>query len=166
MADKKSRSSGTFPGVLLIGIGALFLLGKADIISFSWPLILVVLGVAFLAKAVIERNDDFVFPGALLFLLGLAFIAIRSRWMPGWYGSDWPLLLVAIGAAFVIVSFVRQNRGNDALVLGIIIIGAGVLFLLVERRVIPGCRIGDLLGWWPLALVAFGLYLLLARRRN
>lgn len=47
-------------GIILLGIGVLFLLNNFDIlfIDESWPLILVVVGVALLVGAWIRKHDE------------------------------------------------------------------------------------------------------------
>ena len=70
--DRSTRSSLTF-GIILIGIGALFLafqlfpqLGQWINWSTGWPLIIVGVGLVFLVSAVLSRASGLAIPGTII----------------------------------------------------------------------------------------------------
>ena len=101
-----------FNGLLLIGVGPLFLLdrlGFADfgyVISHFWPLIIVAFGVA---KVLRGR----VWPGLWMMAIGLWLEAVRMRWFDLHYSTSWPLLLIALGAGMVVRAFFSSIRKDE-----------------------------------------------------
>ena len=57
---RKSPHSKMVSGIILLGIGVLFLLNNFDIlfIDESWPLILIVVGIALLIGAWFRKHDE------------------------------------------------------------------------------------------------------------
>lgn len=58
--EKEDRHGMAIGGIIVLGIGILFLLSNLDIIpdiGKTWPLILVVVGIALLIGAVIKRES-------------------------------------------------------------------------------------------------------------
>lgn len=151
-------------GILLIVLGGILLLDRADIVEYSWPMILIIVGAAFLASDFLNKNHRSTFVGLLLLLLGLAFLGIEYDWF-GWHLRDeWPVLLLAVGLAFLITSLIHKER-HRMQVPGAIITAIGLFFLAVEARWISSRAVYDIYEWWPLLLLGVGVWLIVDRRR-
>lgn len=102
-------------GAALVAVGLWLLLGtmggpRLDY-GESWPLLLVFLGIAFLATPVAGRGRR---PGPLLIAWGaLCWVAVHQLWGLGW-DSIWPLILVAVGASLVWSAVVEERRSSDS----------------------------------------------------
>lgn len=107
-------------GVILIGIGGLFLLGNLGLIPwevrhyiFSWQGILIIIGSVFL----ITKPDKT--PGIILISVGGFFLLPEILDIPGFsIRTFWPLVLIAIGILFILRQrghkpFSKSNKGND-----------------------------------------------------
>jgi hypothetical protein len=150
-------------GTALIILGVLLLLDKADVIDYSWPMILVLVGAAFLVSDFMTKQNRSLFVGLLLTLLGLAFLGIEYDWF-GWrLHNEWPVLLLAVGLAFMITSLIRGEK-RGMLVPGGIITGIALLFLAVEARWIDSRAAYDIFEWWPLILLGVGVWLIMDKR--
>jgi hypothetical protein len=106
---KKKMDGSMFVGILLLGIGALFLLNNLDFIYVGrvwdyWPFILVALGIQ---KVVTAGSRDKVGSGLWLAFLGLwLFVSIQEIWDLG-FRETWPALLIAWGVGIIWRSFDR-----------------------------------------------------------
>lgn len=65
MSDKKPKKKNSargkmVTGIILLGIGVLFLLNNFDVlfIDESWPLILIIIGIALLVGAWFRKHDE------------------------------------------------------------------------------------------------------------
>lgn len=60
MKNKESRNGSIIGGLILLGLGILFLLNNWDILDFeeSWPLILVIIGIGLIIKASTGSKQD------------------------------------------------------------------------------------------------------------
>ncbi len=60
MKNKESRNGSIIGGLILLGLGILFLLNNWDILDFeeSWPLILVIIGIGLIIKASKKSKQD------------------------------------------------------------------------------------------------------------
>ena len=91
------------PAVVLIGIGALFLLGNLHIIPSMnwfdfWPVILIVIGALKLVDASHRGNYT---GGAILLGVGAVFLVSNLGILPFPVWDLWPLALIAVGAALL-----------------------------------------------------------------
>jgi len=97
-------------GVILVGIGALFLLNNLGIIPweirhliFSWQGILIIIGTAFIFS---KREKT---PGIILISVGVVFLLPEILHIPGFsMRTFWPLVLIAVGIVFIL-----RQRGQD-----------------------------------------------------
>jgi hypothetical protein len=100
-----------FTGIMIIGIGILFLLRNVDVIEFPfhklWPLIFVIIGFARLFSAQSwENRSDSIF----WFFMGAAFfIGTNHIWGLSFHDT-WPLILIGVGLGIIAKSIARQFR--------------------------------------------------------
>jgi len=154
-----------FIGTALIVLGALMLLDQLEVLEVTWPWFLVVIGAAFLVRAYVEKNTHPIFVGTLLVLLGLVFLADQGS-IPGYYVREsWPLLILAVGGAFL-VSWLFDRKYEGHLRAAIILLIIGGFFALVEEHYIRWRVMRDISDWWPLGMLALGIWLVARPRRN
>ncbi len=98
-------------GGIVVAVGLWLLASSLNIggldHSNSWPLLLVLIGVAL---AAVPRGRKGRFPGVILIAWGaLAAIAVNRLWGFGW-SNIWPLFLVVIGLEMVVNAISEQRR--------------------------------------------------------
>jgi len=159
-----ARSYSIIPGIILIAIGTLLLLNRLDIYYFRWatlyPIILMFLGAIFMSRAFGGRDKGAIFPGTILFLVGLFFFLRNNYWLPFYYFRDsWPVFVLIIGIAFVALYAVKPYDWG-VLIPGGLFLLLGSAFLLDRLHYLPwGVR--EILGQlWPVALIILGIAIL------
>jgi hypothetical protein len=157
--EKAKRTRNITGGLILIFIGAAFLLERLGVVDLAWPLVVLGIGVAFLLKAAVERSTGPVFVGTLLTLLGLVFLLQRSDMLPWGLFSSFPLYVVTVGLAFLVSWLVDRSLRGHMITAGILLV-VGVPWLLVGEDVIE-----SVFDWWPLILLVIGAYMLFRGRR-
>jgi len=173
MSGNRSLMS-IFLGVLLIGWGVIFLLGQFFSVSvgaFIWPFFVILAGLMFFGGMLAggKRVSGLAIPGAIISVVGLIllFQNITGQWWTWSYA--WTLILSAVGIGL----FIQGTWGGHNMLrqVGLRLVGMGlVLFLLFGAFFEFGAI---LLGVkrtsgvvWAVALVAFGIYLLVTRSKS
>jgi hypothetical protein len=106
-------AGGLFAGIMLIGIGTLFLLDRLgyadlhDVLHNYWPMFLVVFG---LSRFVHRRRS---WSGVWLIVIGLWLQATTLHLWGVTFDSSWPLLLIAIGGVMVLRTLLAATRGKS-----------------------------------------------------
>jgi uncharacterized integral membrane protein len=114
------------PGVIMIAVGAIFLLERFDVISMReagrlWPIIIIGLGLNRLLRPGDGCRSIF------LLLLGI-WLQINTLELFGLdWGDSWPLLIIFVGASFVFDALVGGKRRGH--------IGARVV---IDTEPLPG----------------------------
>ncbi len=145
-----------FGWVILI-IGAALLLNHWHSIELDWTSVLMIIGIALFVAGLLKHDHGAVFPGTLLFLLGLLFYLKANHviWIPWW--ELWPVIILCIGVAFLI-HFIIDPKRKGGLFPGLVLIAVGFLFLFA-----PFCWF-DIIVWvrklWPVILIIMGLHLI------
>ena len=159
------KNKNTLTAYLLIGIGLYFLLRQLKLPIFtdfySWPTILIIIGIALLIYSFQSKDYNSLFSGTLLFGLGIHFHGIKhySFWIDNW--AMYPLI---VGIAFL----VRYIKTKQGLLPGLILIIISCIFIFSIN--IPSWFnwIHDVVGfidvYWPIILVVIGIYLLKKRK--
>ncbi|NIM10703.1 MAG: hypothetical protein GTO45_01850 [Candidatus Aminicenantes bacterium] len=114
MGDNKRRISGSLLiGLLLIVLGALWVLNNTNVIDFEikewWPLILIAIGLVHL----FNRRRFFDFAGWLFIGLGVVFLLVENgvlHWHEVW--RYWPVILILVGLSIVFqgVKFKKRRK--------------------------------------------------------
>jgi predicted membrane protein len=96
-----SRQGQVILGLMVIGMGLLFLLDNLNIWNFNralqfWPMVLIIVGVV---KLFDTKSANGYFLGAVLILVGVSMILGRMGLIYFSWRAIWPLLLIAAGGA-------------------------------------------------------------------
>lgn len=159
----------TIAGVLLIGLGGLFLLGQvtgANIFGLGWPLFVLIPGAIFLALALRSGDNNtvgFIFPGIIVTGTGLilTYQNITNHWESWAY--IWALYPVMVGMALRYFGHHTQKTeptqvGRMMMIGGLIaFIGLGALF---ELFIFNGVGLGIIAPMIPLVMIGSGLFML------
>ncbi|MFS0672959.1 LiaI-LiaF-like domain-containing protein [Ornithinibacillus sp. 179-J 7C1 HS] len=155
------KNKNTLTAYLLIGIGVYFLLRQLKLPIFtdfySWPTILIIIGIALLIYSFQVKDYNQLFSGTILLGLGIHFHGIRhySFWIDHW--AMYPLI---VGIAFLI----RYLKTKQGLLPGIILTALACLFIFSVNIPTWFNWIHDVVNfinvYWPIVLVIIGIYLL------
>jgi predicted membrane protein len=132
----RMTSSRIFWGLLLIVLGALFLLDQMDQLDFGdlfsryWPAVFILIGISIL----LNKASDNVGAGVFFILFGALFLLVRMRVLDRSVWQFWPVAIIAIGIwVLVKPAFGRGGRkipevtGDD--------LDIGLVFAGTKRRV-------------------------------
>jgi len=119
----KRNKGGVFPGTFLFLLGLFYFLRNFDIIEYYylreiWPIILIILGLSFVA-VFITKPDDWgpLIPGGLFLFLGVVFLLNKLHlvyWDLGDVIADyWPAILILIGGRIIFRSLKRHPYGTE-----------------------------------------------------
>ena len=156
-----------FPGIILIGLGAYYLLQQAGVSFFqpfsTWPILMIIVGTAFLGQGYWANDSEAILPGFICFGFGLHFLLVGKL-------AFWPdnqigmlMLIISIG------SFLRFQKSNTGLFQAFLFLILSVLLLFYDQ-------IADYFGllqsgvsfiwkFWPALLIVIGLYFLLKKKK-
>lgn len=155
----------TFLSILLIGLGFYFLLRQFSIpiLSnfYSWPTILMIVGIAFLVNAYAGGVKQNVFPGAALLGLGIHLHGIHhySFWI-----DHWGVYLFILGIAFLL-KYQQTKRG---LWIGLFLVILSIFSIFSSVK--PGWFFWldqfftYIEKFWPVVLIMIGFYLMFNRK--
>lgn len=160
---KKNKSS-LLP-YLLIGIGLYFLLRewKIPILTdfYSWPTLLIIIGLAFLIHSFKTKEYKNLFPGVLLFGLGIHFHGLTHY--PFWI-DHWGMFTLILGIAFLSQAWKLKN----GLVPAIILLLISFIAIFVDNKPEWFSWINNTMNWlfqsWPILLVIGGVYMLVKKK--
>jgi len=156
MNDRMTRTSSWWPGIVLIAIGTLLLMGQG--LSYSGDLFLAVLALFFLSSYAATRKYGFLVPG--LILGGLAAGVALEQTDIEMHGGA---VVLGLACAFLAIYVANVLLARPAqwwpLVPGTILATVG------GSLVLGGTEAGVVAAqWWPLGLIVAGIVLILVRR--
>ncbi len=168
MSEKK-RS--IVPGVVLILIGAAFLLQQLRILDFTWresyPFILMAVGAVFLITIFTKGDRGASFPATVLLVLGIFFFLRNFGYFSlDYYFYDlrdyWPIFLIAFGLGFIVL-FLFKSDDWGVLVPGGLLLFFGAVFFLNTIDILYWRNITD---FWPVILIAVGVSIVINNLRK
>lgn len=160
---KKQR---IFPGIILLGFGIFFLVQQYNISLFTgfdtWPTLLMIVGIAFLFQGYMAKDYEAILPGVILSGFGLHFHVVgRLDIWPNSIGTF--ILIIALGF------LLRSQKVGAGLFQGILFLALAILLLFSDKIVgwlgfLEG-GVVELWKFWPILLIAFGIYLLFFKKK-
>ena len=155
-----TSKSSIWPGLILIIIGSILLLYKLDIFDFGWyqiyPVVMMGLGILFFTSIAGKNQKGAVFPGTILFLLGLFFFLRNYEIVPYDYVRHvGPVVLIIVGLAFFAV-FLTKPSDWGALIPSAVLVVIGSSLLLRKFHVIYWNVWDVITMYWPILLIVIG----------
>ncbi|GLI82744.1 hypothetical protein ANABIO32_04310 [Rossellomorea marisflavi] len=155
-----------FPGVILLGFGAYFYLQQAHIILFSefftWPTLLMIVGIAFLAQGYVGKDHEAILPGTILVGFGLHFHLVNR--MPVWPDHMGVFVLI-LALGFLL----RYQKTGTGMFQGGLFLILSILMLFSDRTAgwfgFLGGQVGSIVNLWPFVLMLIGAFLLFFKRK-
>lgn len=161
------KSRKIFSAIILIGFGLYFYLQRFDLTSmkdyFTWPTLLIIVGLAFLGEGYWGRDEESILPGVILVGFGLHFhLAGKIAIWPDNIGVF--VLIIAIGF------LLRSQKTGDGTFYGLLFLVLSILLLFSDKVMgwfgLVENNVSSLINFWPAVLVVIGVYLLFAKRRG
>lgn len=163
----------SWPALVVIGIGVLLLaanLFNIQLMQFLWPGFVIAPGLMLMWPAYDSNSDRqrplsfLAVPGAMMITTGFLLFAMNMvNHFESWAYS-WPLVLASVaGALMYIKRFEPQNSIHESghkfiRVMILLFMGLATFFeVLIFQSFAP---------WFPLALIAYGIYLLVKNRQT
>lgn len=172
MAQDNSRGrTNVLIGIVLVGLGALFLLGQLfgfSMMQFLWPFFVIVPGLLFFVGMVLggKQAGPLAIPGSIVTMTGLLLLyqSVTGHWESWSYA--WALVFpTSVGVGLLIngawsdIERLRQT-GMKWITGGLVVfLLAGIFFELLIG--ISGGLVSDVV--WPALLILLGVYLLVRR---
>jgi len=163
------KKQSIIPGIVLIGVGVILLLPKISSIN-AWDHVFPVFLIAMALTCIIEtaRNNsrNALVWGVMLFLVG-AFLALRNfDVIPYLYFDEyWPLFLAAAGLGIILKNILYKDQARSSAVTGIILVAAGLFFLLFTLPYDFEWFTGAIENFWPVVLLIIGLFFIVSGLR-
>ncbi|WP_026693756.1 LiaI-LiaF-like domain-containing protein [Peribacillus kribbensis] len=161
------KSQRLFPGVILIGFGLYFFLEKSGIEVFqgffTWPTLLMIVGIAFLVQGYGARDYEAILPGVILTGFGIHFHVVNKL-------KIWPdhigIFILIIGLGFVL----RAKETRSGMFHGFLLILVSVMLLFYDKIMswLGLLENGVFTAWkfWPFILIAIGLFFIFQKKKK
>ncbi len=163
------RSRGWRPAAILLALGLLFLI--VQVFSLTGALTLLVLGGIFTAVSVASDRRGLVVPGGILLGLAVGTAAAQIlEWLTGAFGAA--ATVGGLGLGFWLVYAIDRARHPArpafgwARVPGTALLGLAALFGALSLLGLGLQLAGLALSWWPLLLIAGGIWLVVRGSRG
>ena len=169
MSRRSSRSGVLIPGLVLIGLGAWFLIRALGVdlpgMAALWPIFPTIVGLSMFVGWLVSSNKrgsyGMMIPAVINFLIGVFFFAFTFGFFK-WRDMAvlWPVFPLIVGVAFFVAWLFSGLRDWGMLVPAGITAGVGVvglgftLFGQVEA-------VTSLLKYWPVLLIGLGILVLI-----
>ncbi|MGE5414468.1 MAG: hypothetical protein ACM3NW_09855 [Syntrophomonadaceae bacterium] len=158
MNDVRDRR-GLNLGVALLCIGAYFALQHSFHFHGPGPMLLLIGTILLVVSALRSFRGPLVAAGVLIGLgAGYLLREPLDRWMPGW-----ATLLLGLGAGLLLVAVLDHSAGRERrptpLVPGVILVAIALITALAGNLRFPEALYDSVWRFWPFALVAAGLLL-------
>ena len=153
-----------FLGLVITAVGVALLLARMHVLAYA-PAMLLALGTALSLFGVFTRRLPSLVPGCVLLGLGLGFFW-GERAYQGVAMVKWPMAGLGLGflLIFLLSWVLALGRQLWALVVGLILLSVATLPNL--KGWLPPDLVIAVRSFWPVALVAVGLYLVVRGLRH
>lgn len=161
------KSQRIFPGIILIGFGAYFFLQQSGFTIFqsfyTWPTLLMIMGIAFLCQGYIGRDYEAIFPGVILLGFGVHFHVVGHL-------AFWPNQIGTFILIIAIAFFLRYQKTRTGLIQGILFLILALFSLFYDKiaHYLGILENGVSLGkkFWPIILIIVGVYSLVIKKKK
>lgn len=165
---KNKKQDGLVGGLILISIGVIALLGQ--LVDFTvWEnfgvYFVLLLGLVFLAWGIFSREAGPLIPGGILSGIGLGIVLLVNNLVPAGI-EEGGIFLIVFGLGWFLITILSVLLTNEpqwwALIPGSIIgfVGLAVSFGGVFMNILAAVS-----QFWPVVLIAVGLYVLWSARK-
>lgn len=155
-----------FPSMILIGFGLYFFFQHTNVSFqfplFSWPTIIIIVGVAFLIQAYIGKDFEAIIPGILFAGLGIHFHLVQYK----------HIQLDHIGIIILFIAlgfFLRYQKTKTGLFYGWLFLILAFIQLFYDQILswlgIIETKSLNFVSLWPIILILAGVYLFFFKRK-
>lgn len=169
MSDPSPLSS-RFPwfAVALILVGTTMLLDRVDLLPVQWQMVawgvLMLFGAHRVILGFTVRWRGRVFWGTLLFLIGLYNVLYHLNVVERYPHMFFPVIMVAVGLSFLMMYALAPKEWH-LLIPALTLTGLGAILLFAEYGYFDRWEIiWAIRRYWPVALILFGISILLKKR--
>lgn len=154
-----------------LGLGAalsgsvllLFTTGILPTLTSLWPGLFLLIGTYLLYRGYIIRSSEgAIFMGVFFLLFGVVLVLLNTVMSWAVLERLWPVFLTVLALALL---FYGLQKKSDARIIyvtpALVLIGLSLLFLLFSLDLIEMSFAKFVTRWWPLAIVALGLTVML-----
>jgi hypothetical protein len=160
------KKQSVFPGIVLIGIGLYFLIDRFHFpalqVFYSWPTLLIIIGIALLAQAYTSRDYQNIVPGFILTGIGVHFHLLNLLKV---WPEHWAIFTLIIGIAFLL----RYQQTKTGMLPGLLLLVLSIIALFYQEVIGWLSWVGSIVQfveqYWPFALIAAGVYLLFIKKK-
>ena len=162
----RSKSTQVTLGALLLAVGGILLATRFVAVDAA-PAWMLGIGCALTVIAVLRRHYGSLIGGTVLLGIGAGMI-LGDRGVAGWRMNSWLLTGLAAGflGLYLIAAVLKINRHPWPVVVGAVLLAIVAARQLREFALMPPSVVMAVRTWWPVALVAIGLVLLVRGLRR
>lgn len=165
LKETNEKQNNLFGGVLLVGLGLLFLINQFVTLELGL-LFLPGLAFVFLLWGVVSRNPGLMIPGGILAGIGLGALAVESP-LANLVEDDGGLFMLFFASGWVLITlftavFTKETHWWPLIPASIMaLIGLAITFGGLMMTILTLVSKG-----WPLILIVIGVYILLKARQT
>lgn len=162
----KNRNQRIFPGIILIGFGAYFFSQQTGLMIsqqfYTWPTLLLIVGIAFLGQGYIGKEYDAILPGVILVGFGLHYhfltkIAIWANHLGTF------ILIIALGC------FLRYQKTHTGLFQANLFLILAIFLMFYDKITTDFGLLQNSVSFawkfWPLILIVVGIFFLFKKKK-
>jgi hypothetical protein len=171
MAKKKRINSTLLLGIFLILLGILLLADRifgVSIISFLWPLGVILVGVAYFIAMFVggKSASGLAIPASIITMVGLILFVQNTFDLWATWSYAWALILVAVGIGLLILSSYKGTRplrpvAGFLIGLGLVLFLVFGAFFELLLNISEGNNFTGIL--WAAGLIGLGVYMIFGR---
>lgn len=163
----KMKNQRIFPGIILIGFGAFLFLQQSGFTAlqtlYSWPTLLIIVGVAFLGQGYSAKDYEAILPGVIISGFGLHFHLAGKI-------AFWPNNTIGMLVLFISIGcFLRFQKNNNGLFQAFLFLVLALLLLFYDKvaEYLGLLQNGLSFVWkfWPAIIILVGIYFLFRKKK-